>query len=506
MSESEEYLFDHFCLSVRPGGDGPVEVTLYSKGRPQTLTQQEAKTLQILVEKQGLFVETNTLAREVCGDDRADEGVIHTAVSGLRRIFNDPAKVGEFIRNERKKGYCFVKAVRRARDGESDAEASAQSEGGAAQAAQPVEETALTQAGDREVVAARPGVADVAAEELKDQVISFRELWLSAGKMVRWVVSLGIVLTVAVSVVAVVRGWQSIDDANTQSLILAYVSTPQLFMLLFAIGYVLPGPRRLGEGFGKAAGYENPREGDDARYIAEKSLGRYTIYWRGILAFWLFLYCCLVFLDPGNVGAGGYPLKDISTTLFNNLSTAMFVLCYNVLNQPVEIKAGEREISDTPWLLWSIALVLAFLLVEIVAWRFFPSQVERERLLYACGLVSGIVGAIGMALYMGRLQSKFLGPSPWLVIALYSYTAIQPLFIFLVNVPRGKQVFDAATVTLIAVVLVNIALILKCMLYLYVALLFKSGSLLFYFVKVRRSYLNVDRERREFRKFLKWES
>src|SRR5687768_10653964 len=163
MSESEKYLFDHFCLSVRPGGDGPAEVTLYSKGRPQTLTQQEAKTLQILVEKQGLFVETNTLAREVCGDDRADEGVIHTAISGLRRIFNDPAKVGEFIRNERKKGYCFVKSVRRARDGESDEEAPTQSEGSVAQAGQRVEETALTQAADREAVAARPGAADVAA-------------------------------------------------------------------------------------------------------------------------------------------------------------------------------------------------------------------------------------------------------------------------------------------------------------------------------------------------------
>jgi DNA-binding winged helix-turn-helix (wHTH) protein len=505
MSESEEYLFDHFCLSVRPGADGPAEVRLYSKGRPQTLTQQEAKTLQILVERQGLFVETNTLAREVCGDDRADEGVIHTAVSGLRRIFNDPAKVGEFIRNERKKGYCFVKAVRKAGDGESVEETPAQAEGAGAQTARPVEEPLSVQADDEESALAQSAVAHVAAEDLKDQVISFRELWLSAGRMVRWVVSLGIVLTVAVSVVAVMRGWQGIDDANTQSLILAYASTPQLFMLLFAIAYVLPGPRRLDEGFGKAAGYETPLEGDDARYIAERALGRYTIYWRGILAFWLFLYCCLVFIEPGGVGAGGYPLKDVSTTLFNNLSTAMFVLCYNVLNQPVEIKAGRREISDTPWLLWSMTLVVAFLLVEVVTWRFFPSQVERERLLYACGLVSGIVGAIGMALYMGRLQSKFLGPSPWLVIALYSYTAIQPLFIFLVNVPKGKQVFDAATVTLIAVVLVNIALILKCMLYLYIALLFKSGSLLFYFVKVKRIYLNVDRERQEFRKFLKWE-
>jgi hypothetical protein len=370
----------------------------------------------------------------------------------------------------------------------------------------PVDETASIQAADEEASVAQTGVANVTPEDAKDQVISFRELWLSAGGLVRGVVSLGIIVTVAVSVVAVVRGWQSIDDATTQSLILAYVSTPQLFMLLFAIAYVLPGPKRLDEDFGNAAGYENPLEGDDARYIAEKALGRYTIYWQGILAFWLFLYCCLVFIESGGAGASRYPTKDILTTLFNNLSTAMFVLCYNVLNQPVEIKPGKREIRDTPWLLWSVALVAAFLLVEtIVTWRFSPSQTEQERLLYACGLVSGIVGAIGMALYMGRLQSKFLGPSPWLVIALYSYTAIQPLFIFLVNVPKSKQVFDAATVTLIAVVLVNIALILKCMLYLYVALLFKSGSLLFYFVKVRRTYLNVDRERREFRKFLKRE-
>ena len=507
MSKSEEYLFDHFCLSVRPGADGPAEITLYSKGRPQTLTQQEAKTLQILVERQGLFVETNALAREVCGDERADEGVIHTAVSGLRRIFNDPAKVGEFIRNERKKGYCFVKPVRKAEEEEESNEDSttALPERAGAPSVRPVDEHSPAQVSDEVAAVAQPGAADVAPLEAKDQVIGFRELWLSAGRPVRWVVSLGIVLTLAASAAAIVRGWQSIDDATTQSLILAYVSTPQLFMLLFAIAYVLPGPKRLDEDFGRAAGYENPHEGDDARYIAEKALGRYTIYWRGILAFWLFLYCCLVFIDPGNAETRGYPVKDISTTLFNNLSTAMFVLCYNVLNQPVEIKAGKREISDTSWLLWSAVLVVAFLLVEIVTWRFFPSQVERERLLYACGLVSGIVGAIGMALYMGRLQSKFLWPSPWLVIALYSYTAIQPLFIFLVNVPRGKQVFDSATVTLIAVALVNVALILKCMLYLYVALLFKSGSLLFYFVKVRRTYLNVDRERREFRKFLKWE-
>jgi hypothetical protein len=149
---------------------------------------------------------------------------------------------------------------------------------------------------------------------------------------------------------------------------------------------------------------------------------------------------------------------------------------------------------------------VAFCLIEIFTFRLFSHAADRAEPLYALNLVSGIVGAIGMALYMGRLQSKFLGPSSGLVITLYSYTAIQPLFIFLVSVPEGKQVFEETTVTLIAVLLINVALILKCLLYLYVALLVKSGSLLFYFVKVRRTYLNVDRERQEFRKFLKRES
>jgi hypothetical protein len=277
-------------------------------------------------------------------------------------------------------------------------------------------------------------------------------------------------------------------------------------MLLLAIGHGLPGPKGLHEDFRKDAGYEDPLEGDDARHIAEKALARYTVYWRGILASWFLLYVCLYFMEPGNTATDRNQILGILTTLFNNLSTAMFVLCYNVLNQPVEIKAGRRDMNDTPWLLWGIALAVAFCLIEIFTFRLFSHAADRAEPLYALNLVSGIVGAIGMALYMGRLQSKFLGPSSGLVITLYSYTAIQPLFIFLVSVPEGKQVFEETTVTLIAVLLINVALILKCLLYLYVALLVKSGSLLFYFVKVRRTYLNVDRERQEFRKFLKRES
>jgi DNA-binding winged helix-turn-helix (wHTH) protein len=513
MSESEEYLFDHFSLSVRPGADGRAEIKLYSNGRPQTLTPQEAKTLLLLVEKQGQFVETKKLAEEVCGKLHADEGVIHTAARGLRRVFNDPLKEPEFITNERKRGYCFLKEVRRAGGAEPAGPEPTQAAEAATPVAPPAAETPAAAAEPAvevepapvasqptdpvaDAAAAPPVPTDLSPEELKDQVVGFRKIWVSASGLNRAVVLLGIVVTLAVSA-AVIGGWEGATR---------YVSLPQLFMLLFAIGNGLPGPQGLRENFREEAGYGDPDEADDARRIAEQALRRYRIYWRGILGSWFLLYVCLSFMEPGNTTTDWNQKLGIATTTFNNLSTAAFVICYHILNHPVEIKAGRRDINDTAWLGWSLTLTLAFLLVEVFTYTLFDSAAERAEPLYVLNLVSGVIGAIGMALYMGRLQSKFLGPSSGLVITLYSYTAIQPLFIFLVSVPENKQVFEKATVALIAVALINIALILKCLLYLYVALLVKSGGLLFYFVKVRRTYLNVDRERREFRKFLKWES
>ena len=495
MGETENYKFDGFRLSIRTGPDGPPEIKLYFEDTPQILTQQESKTLEILVRNQGQYVETRTLAEKVCGVEQADETIIHGAIRGLRRIFRDPVKGGKYIENERKKGYRFIKTVEKVWDEGSGGKALTQVEV-RAQAGRPVDEPPPIQGGDAVTAVAQSGAANVTPADVKDQVIGFDELWRPAGRLVRGVILGGIVATAAVSA-AVIGGWEKATP---------YVSVPQLFMLLFAIAHGLPGPRGLREDFRKDAGYDDPGEGDDARHIAENALGRYRAYWRRILGSWLLLYVCLSFLEPGNTATDRNQILGVLTTLFNNLSTAMFVLCYNILNQPVEIKAGQRDIDDTAWRWWSFALVVAFFLVEIYTFKLFGNPGDRAEPLYALNLVSGIVGAIGMALYMGRLQSKFLGPSPGLVITLYTYTAIQPLFIFLVSVPEDKQVFEEATVTLIAVILINVALFLKCLLYLYIALLVKSGSLLFYFVKVRRTYLNVDRERQEFRKFLRWES
>jgi len=159
-----------------------------------------------------------------------------------------------------------------------------------------------------------------------------------------------------------------------------------------------------------------------------------------------------------------------------------------MLNKPIELKKRKRSISDTSVSVGA-AFVVSFTLIEILLIT-LPIPMEKHRILQWSGWISGIIGGIAMALYVGRLQSKFLGPPPLLVIALYSYTAIQSLFVFL---EEGQVA---------AVILMDLALFLKYVLFLYMTWLFQSGRLLFYLVRVRRTYGEVKSEWQGFRNVL----
>ena len=95
-----------------------------------------------------------------------------------------------------------------------------------------------------------------------------------------------------------------------------------------------------------------------------------------------------------------------------------------------------------------------------------------------------------MALFVGRLQSKFLGPRFWILYLLYSYTAIQPLVLYIEKHPGW------------GVIVLDFALFLKCLLYLYMTWLFQSGLLLFYFARMERTYRAVRAQRKAFQGLL----
>jgi hypothetical protein len=169
-------------------------------------------------------------------------------------------------------------------------------------------------------------------------------------------------------------------------------------------------------------------------------------------------------------------LANLLTTTFNYLNTMAIVICFTYLNEQ-----GERE-EESLWYkskyLW---LPFIFWLATLFAYVMFYQDEKVSSLL---DLFTGVVAGISIALFVGRLQSKFLGTRPWLLMFLYSYTALQPLYFYLTN-NEGWN--------LGVVLLINLYLILKCLLYLYMAWIFESTRLSFYLVKIRESHKDIEK-------------
>lgn len=160
----------------------------------------------------------------------------------------------------------------------------------------------------------------------------------------------------------------------------------------------------------------------------------------------------------------------------------MIGLCYEVLNRDMAPRRKRRTLN----LLSSLGLgVFCLTVTVVITFSLKPEQVGqiRSHLQSGVALMTGILAGIIMALFVGRLQSKYLDPPAWAVFFLFSYTAIQPLVLYIQDL---RQLTWA---------LLWYALFLKSLLYLYVFWLLRSGDLLFYFAQTKRTYEYVDGQR-----------
>lgn len=217
-----------------------------------------------------------------------------------------------------------------------------------------------------------PGLA---ANDASQPIMTIRGLWRTSRRSLRWVILTGIVLTVVASILS------PLYDPTTVKM---YVSLPQMFLLIGALGYVLPGPKgfrpirkdieqtnSLRVDVVRATGYEKVREWSDARHIAKNALARYTVYWRGMLASWVLLYACLVFIPSTTT-------QTLVIIFCTNCNTAFLVLIYNILNQSVDTKENEHDVNDVSWIMVSIAFVLASLALEIRVMRVRVPDEQRS--------------------------------------------------------------------------------------------------------------------------------
>jgi hypothetical protein len=133
------------------------------------------------------------------------------------------------------------------------------------------------------------------------------------------------------------------------------------------------------------------------------------------------------------------------------------------------------------------ALVWLFLLVADVASLTVrdlnPGSWGSAQYVYDVG--SGLLACVAFALLVGRFDSKFIDASPGLLVLLYCYAAIQPLWI-LAAVNGGGS--SSGTFALLLYVS---AMVFKALFYPFLRWLMQSGRLLFYFGRVRDLYESV---------------
>jgi DNA-binding winged helix-turn-helix (wHTH) protein len=436
------YLFGRFHLQVGENS----RMTLFSDGHAIALSVVESTILRELLEKRGQFVKTEDLLKCVSPSATASENIIHGAVRGLRRTLND----ADLIKTERSKGYCFTGAVQRRSDDGSD-----------------------------EV----PVLIEPAEPAASDDINPGVRVSLGANR------NPFVVVALLVSAPVVLLPFGLVFFGGTWESLPKQLGFIQALMILVAIGY----------------DFYFSDKGDSSDPDTETRRARFAVQqlrrsWRLLLASWCALYITLPFSEwfapsSGQTPSWQWQALQVIATVLNNSSALMLVLCYLVLNRPTITRVADRDVEDVPLksglLLVGVIGVLEATLVALSGRFGFPDYARD--VLFGADLLSGVVGGIAMALCISRFDSRLLGTSgllPVVPIVLYLYVVIQP-FYPLINrtFPNSQalpQHFD--------IWIMQLAFMLKSIMYIYVTELFTSERLLFYMIYARRVYESVETE------------
>lgn len=149
-------------------------------------------------------------------------------------------------------------------------------------------------------------------------------------------------------------------------------------------------------------------------------------------------------------------VSDGIVNFFNNLQSLVVLLLFWVLAYPRDTKKFFQ-------------ILMAFLVGILIYFVI-------ELFLNFSGIVVGIFGAIAMALWVGRLDSKYL-MTPFLgIISLYFYAVLQVMWFV--------HHFDDEKILIIT----GFAMFLKVVVYLICSWLVESGKLLYFFEEMRLLY------------------
>lgn len=455
---------------------------LWRNSEPLTLTSRSFDLLVCLVENAGKLIPRDDLWKTVWGENsNTNEEVLTDAMSKLRGALKDDKKPYKIIETIHRKGYQFIAPVsttpfENAEENFDEEEVKTEqifSEPSeekkipenppAAETNQTISQSQslLSPTGEEELTSSKSEQSHEYQEESPDRMKTFEQWTLNSGKKVTLLFVISLPLSIIISFFAF-RIWLSPNLDNTK---IFTISTSVAHVVIIAIAiiynWLYPGTTTF-----------PPGEWTQARRVAISTLEQYKADWIFLLLFWGLLYVFSALKTASNA-EGWMPAV---TTGANNINTLLIYRCFNTLNKSNTLADNPHDNITFVTVLYCILIIICFF-AEIS----FSGYQETFK------LFSGIFAAAAMALYFGRFQSKFLKSPQWLLILFYFYVAIQPLFAY----------FDKAEY---AIIIIPIALFLKCLLILYMFWLFESRRLLFYLVRVRRTDDQVDKEFQEFNK------
>jgi hypothetical protein len=268
----------------------------------------------------------------------------------------------------------------------------------------------------------------------------------------------------------------------------------QALMILVALGYDFY--------LSDARDFRRVNPENERAFIATQQFRR---AWRLLLASWCLLYFALL-LSLRFVPAGGnnpsweWQALQVLNTSLNNASIFALVLCYMVLNRPTVVAVAGREVETLPFKR-GLIVVGGLTLLEAILVALFESRGRADyagAVLFGADVLSGVGGGIAMALFVSRLDSRLLSTSgllPIVPIILYFYAVIQSFY------PLLNWTFPdrAGLPPHVDLWIMQLAFMLKSVMYIYVTDRFKKGRFLFYMIYARRFYEHVESKWRHFK-------
>jgi hypothetical protein len=212
---------------------------------------------------------------------------------------------------------------------------------------------------------------------------------------------------------------------------------------------------------------------------------QFITFWLLVWAAWFALYATWLFcwrqVAAGTITAPIHAVLDVC----NMLSGAFFLLCYfsMVLRSEPPKEFGWYRVVVRVLVFYGAIVLLEW--VVSASWPLIPV----EEIQGAFHWIEGLACGIALALFVGRLDSRFINSPRWLVAALYSYAVIQLSY--------GKLEGNDADRALTFLLITSVALGLKVLLYWRVAAVVASGDLTYYMFECRKLFETGSDEKRD---------